>query len=391
MECPKCGHTQDDTVKCTSCGVYFAKLHRLTVPAASRSARPDSDPVAGSPQIGFGALLLTALITATVVGYFMRRDDHGNAVLTAVQPAVHAAAATATTPATSTQASAAMTQASAAIVSPAAGRNSIETARNATVLIKTGWGYGSGFIIDADCHGVTNRHVVETDGAKVADQVEQDPEVRARIAAARQQLQASIAQAQQYKQYLQSRPNTVIEQLQLDKQIQTMEKQLAGLSAGVGQAIADKVEGSARLGFTVTLVDGTTFESIHADFADSHDLATFRLPATNCAHLSAGNSTALAFGQRLYAVGNPSGLEFTVTSGVFSGHRGTGADRLIQTDAPINPGNSGGPLVTESGRVVGINTKILRGVQGIGFAIPIEAVYEEFPSLGGSPADGTNR
>jgi S1-C subfamily serine protease len=89
-------------------------------------------------------------------------------------------------------------------------------------------------------------------------------------------------------------------------------------------------------------------------------------------------------GERLYTIGNPSGLTDTVTSGVFSGQRGAGSQRLLQTDAPINPGNSGGPLVTESGRVVGINSMVMRGVQGIGFAIPIEAVYEEFFELRGS-------
>ncbi len=70
-----------------------------------------------------------------------------------------------------------------------------------------------------------------------------------------------------------------------------------------------------------------------------------------------------------------------MTSGIFSGGRGSGDQKLLQTDAPINQGNSGGPLVTENGQVVGINTKTLSGTQGIGFAIPIEAVYREFAGL----------
>ena len=71
-----------------------------------------------------------------------------------------------------------------------------------------------------------------------------------------------------------------------------------------------------------------------------------------------------------------------MTSGVFSGEREQGEQRLLQTDAPINPGNSGGPLITENGRVIGINTMVLRGTQGIGFAIPIETALDQFSELG---------
>src|SRR2546430_10918677 len=70
-----------------------------------------------------------------------------------------------------------------------------------------------------------------------------------------------------------------------------------------------------------------------------------------------------------------------VCSSDLSGDRGAGHERFLQTDAPINPGNSGGPLIRENGEVVGINTLVLQGAQGIGFAIPIEAVYQEFLQL----------
>jgi len=111
------------------------------------------------------------------------------------------------------------------------------------------------------------------------------------------------------------------------------------------------------------------------------ELAIFQLPADHCPHLDPGDSAHLAQGERLYTIGNPSGLAYSVTSGIFSGDRGNGRQRFLQTDAPINPGNSGGPLITENGQVVGINTLVLRGAQGIGFAIPIEAAYEEFTQL----------
>jgi S1-C subfamily serine protease len=265
---------------------------------------------------------------------------------------------------------------------PPVTSNPIEAARSATVFIRTGWGLGSGFIIDADCNVVTNRHVVETDGAKVANEFVRDPETDERLAAARQELIDTINREQRLREALNGRPATNLEQTELDRHIAIMRQRLADLSTHrLKQAITQKVEGAGHTGFTASLVDGRQFDSLHADFAPDSDLALFKLPTTHCPHIPAGHSTRLSFGQRLYTIGNPSGLAYTVTSGVFSGERGTGSERLLQTDAPINPGNSGGPLVTEHGEVIGINTLVLRGTQGIGFAIPIEAAFDEFSAL----------
>src|SRR5882762_5780070 len=373
MECPKCGHTQDDTVKCKSCGVYFAKLHKPTVSSPPRS----SHPVAGAPRIGFGALLGTALITAVVVSHFMRRSDPHDAARSPAHPDALAAAP----PTTTAMPSMEVSRAIASQVLPAAGHNSIETARKATVLIKTGWGYGSGFIIDADCHVITNRHVVETDGARVANTVASSAEMRARIAVAEQQLRANIVQQLQLRRSLVGEPGTNLQVIEIDERVQAMKEELADLPERVNRDISQRVEGSGRSGFTAMVVDGTEFNSLHAAYADNRDLAIFQLPANHCPHLEPGNSGALAQGERLYTIGNPSGLAYSVTSGIFSGDRGAGQERFLQTDAPINPGNSGGPLIRENGEVVGINTLVLQGAQGIGFAIPIEAVYQEFLQL----------
>ena len=141
-----------------------------------------------------------------------------------------------------------------------------------------------------------------------------------------------------------------------------MREQLADLSSHLEQTISQRVEAAGRAGFTAVLVDGREFNSLHADFDSNVDLALFQLPVDGCPYIPAGRSTELAVGQRLYSIGNPSGLTYTVTSGVFSGHRLDGRNRLLQTDAPINPGNSGGPLITEDGRVIGINTMVLREI-----------------------------
>jgi serine protease Do len=262
-------------------------------------------------------------------------------------------------------------------------RNPIEAARNATVFIRTEWGLGSGFIIDDDCHVITNRHVVETDGSRVAGQLASDPEAQQKLAEVREQLARAIERAQQIRNNLQGRVASNFEQVELDRQIMLLRQRLTELTTHLNQTIVQKVESAGHRGFTAALVDGREFGSLHADFAADADLALFQLPAVHCPHIPAGRSQGLAFGQRLYTVGNPSGLAYSVTSGVFSGERLDGEKRLLQTDAPINPGNSGGPLITEQGEVIGINTLVLRGTQGIGFAIPIETVFDQFSQLRG--------
>jgi S1-C subfamily serine protease len=380
MVCPKCSHEQDDAVKCSACGIYFAKFQPQQ-PAAEPRPRLEPRPrrSRGVPEesgFGAGALAITAIVTALVVFNFTRKPAAPTPSATmlpgsAVSQSAAGAASDLTQP--------------TAVPAPSAGafpaRNPIEAARNATVFIRTGWGLGSGFIIDAECHVITNRHVVETDGARVASSVARDPDMQARMVVAAQQLRAEIAREQQLRQQLANQPGTNLEQLKLDRHIVSLQQDLADVPGRFSEFITKKVEGSSHEGFSATLVDGREFTSLHAEYASNVDLAMFQLPTRDCPHIPSGHSLGLAFGERLYTVGNPQGLAYTVTSGVFSGERGEGQQRVLQTDAPINPGNSGGPLITANGQVVGINTMVARGMQGIGFAIPIEAVYEEFMQL----------
>ena len=388
MDCPKCGHQQTDTVKCASCGVYFAKFAQQQELIANRSGAAHDE----LPDSGFGwsALALTAILSMALAWYVLR--GHATSPATPVPPASAASGAAqigAAPPAPSAPSAPsaarpfphALRGLEAQLARTFPARNAIETARNATVFIKTGWGMGSGFIIDADCHVITNRHVVETDGARVANTVVSSAEMRARIAVAEQQLRANIGQQLHLRRSLAGQPGTNLQVIEIDDRIQAMKEELADLPVRINHAISEKVEGSGRSGFTAMVVDGTEFSSLHAQYADNRDLAIFQLPADHCPHLAPGSSDTLAQGERLYTIGNPSGLAYSVTSGVFSGDRGAGHERFLQTDAPINPGNSGGPLIRENGEVVGINTLVLQGAQGIGFAIPIEAVYQEFLQL----------
>ncbi|MBU0566831.1 DegQ family serine endoprotease [bacterium] len=127
----------------------------------------------------------------------------------------------------------------------------------------------------------------------------------------------------------------------------------------------------------VTLLDGRKFEGKIKGSDPKTDLALIKIEADN--HLptvTLGDSDKIKVGSWVLAIGNPFGLEHTVTVGVVSA-KGRGAlglaeyEDFIQTDASINPGNSGGPLVNLNGEVIGINTAIVAQAQGIGFAIPI--------------------
>jgi len=112
-----------------------------------------------------------------------------------------------------------------------------------------------------------------------------------------------------------------------------------------------------------------------------HDLALLQINAPNLQPVTLSDSSELMVGQKVYAIGNPFGLNGTMTRGIISsirsirGPEGGPIEDAIQTDAAINPGNSGGPLLNSRGEVIGINTLIATGgaeqSSGIGFAIPI--------------------
>jgi serine protease Do len=135
---------------------------------------------------------------------------------------------------------------------------------------------------------------------------------------------------------------------------------------------------------TVTLKDGRTFNGKVLGEDPVTDVAVIKIDANNLPTLSIGNSDVLQPGEAVIAIGNPLGLNNTVTSGIISATGRSSSDigasdkrvDYLQTDAAINPGNSGGPLLNVRGQVIGMNTAIIQGAQGLGFAIPINTAQK---------------
>jgi len=136
----------------------------------------------------------------------------------------------------------------------------------------------------------------------------------------------------------------------------------------------------------VRLSDEQEFDAEVVGRDPKTDIALIKIESTKSLQaVTMGDSDKLQVGEWLIAIGNPFGLEHTVTAGIVSAKGrviGSGPyDDFIQTDASINPGNSGGPLINMRGKVVGINTAIIAGGHGIGFAIPINMAKQILPQL----------
>jgi len=151
------------------------------------------------------------------------------------------------------------------------------------------------------------------------------------------------------------------------------------------------IESASRV--EVTLADRSTWQATLVGVSPDKDLAVLQIsaPAAKLTPLPLGESHNLLVGQKVFAIGNPFGLDQSLTSGIVSAlgreiqsATGRTIQGVIQTDAAINPGNSGGPLLDSAGRLIGVNTAIFSpsgGSAGIGFAVPVDVVARVIPEI----------
>ena len=281
----------------------------------------------------------------------------------------------------------------------------IEEANLATVFIQTAAGSGSGFFLSNDGLIVTNRHVVRGSPVAMEEQTRQISEVEKKLKSWKRQLdqeqerlKRSTKQLRRRKQEIEayassagslpgqvSNARTTLQenektlqnwQKEYRNQTKEYEKQQQEFKEKAGKYRARMNKLSSQYEFAVTLADGTVKQAVLYKISERLDLALLKLNGYTTPFLQPRTGQLLPIGTPIYAIGSPLGLKGSVTSGIVSNNRG----EYIQTNAEIYPGNSGGPLVTEEGKVIGVNTMkmITNKFEGLGFAIPVQKVLDEF-------------
>lgn len=367
-QCPKCSSRITNRIECENCGIVFEKYFQAE---ARRKTRPEQAVGEEAGQRGRLAILLVGLAVISVVVYFGVRSHVSPGRTGAESPGI--ARKSGNAEGNSMPSSAART---VAVDEKLLQEEPIQRALKATVSVRTPWGsIGSGFFV-GEHEVVTNKHVVTFDDAKyeeLKNRVERNRKIM--------DLEAvKISELKKRAEQMPSGPN----RSQLELIIQGREAELnkyLPLQREDEERFAKIKEQRDSSDIRIVMEDGKEYPVNTMTTSSARDLALLKVYSVSGRILKPNaEGRNLEQGQVVYAVGSPMGLSSTVTSGIFSSYRKMAGsnETYLQTDAAINPGNSGGPLIDNQGNVIGVNTMVLTNTEGIGFAIPIEAVFEDF-------------
>ncbi|PID71853.1 MAG: hypothetical protein CSB34_04940 [Desulfobulbus propionicus] len=383
MKCPKCGYIQAGGEECANCGIIFIKYE-----AYLQKKQKNAPPVEPRKRSALSLVILGGVLGgALAVG--------GQYVLTKPSPAPENRETAYSAPAQSfTERDASISQDDGVFEgepSDSAGTaedglagqlaegfapvGPIEAARNATVSLVAPWGSGSGFFIDAFGTIITNRHVVQVDQKQLSTLESQAQELAEQLKNERKNLDLNRKQVKNIH-------DQEIKQ-QMVKNLSLREKRYTSYNGKLEQ-LERQIATIKQSDFTqdgkVVLIDGSEYSVSSLQISPNNDLALLSIDAYNSPAIPLPEKRSyVQQGATVYTIGSPVGLHHTVTSGVISGYREINGKKLVQIDAPINPGNSGGPLINDQGQVLGVNTMIINNTEGIGFAIPFDTVFQDFP------------
>lgn len=377
MHCPKCQHEQENGPECGACGLIFAKYREVQERRKNEEIQIDHVPKKEKSTSGLSVFQVVLLVIAVAAGtyYFAGFRQHEVQNQKTAEP--ETIAAKEVVPMQQKEVSATTSAQNPILQSQIDGQNAIERARNSTVSIETPWGTGSGFFVNKN-YIVTNRHVIQFDEKKLAD-FKQKIETTRRLVELEQQkieeMKRTLRQMPQGPAYSQLAIIIASREEELKKFLPRYQQEIDKLDRLDRKVEAEDIK--------IVLADGSEHVANYLLVSEASDLALMSLFSGEFTYIDRPpNKGEMHQGDKVYTIGSPVGLRSTVTAGIFSGYRQqeVGGQVYLQTDAAINPGNSGGPLIDEQGFVRGVNTMVLRDTQGIGFAIPIEKVFEEFSS-----------
>jgi S1-C subfamily serine protease len=281
--------------------------------------------------------------------------------------------------------------------------SAVEKASIGTVTVKTSMGTGSGFFITSNGHIITNKHVLRGDEKRMAEADANIKKIDAEAEKFKKQFVAEGERLARREKMLEDYRNQIeklthlplkasesekyrmsYEEYLMWKENFTSRKQdffskLESYSEKKNDSSYNATVGALASHFTIIIKDGREFNVYLVAESRDTDLALLKLDGYKTPFVKPALRYQTRQGQEVYAIGSPTGLRDSVSSGIISGYeRG-----YIKTNAHVYPGNSGGPLIMTGGEVIGVNTlkMLTRQFEGLGFAIPIETAVSEFENI----------